>query len=169
VLEALHEAREQKITRAIGITCHADPAALRTALERHDFDCTQMALNAGLASMADAPGGMKARPAGTASFEKLALPVAVQKHLGIIAMKVFGQEQLLGAAPVEKLLAYALSLPVSLASVGMPHLEHIEANALFAASAFKPMSGRERRRLEESIESSHKLAMTQFLASHEDV
>ena len=57
VLEALYEAREQKITRAIGITCHADPAALQTALERHDFDCTQMALNAGLARMAEAPGG----------------------------------------------------------------------------------------------------------------
>jgi uncharacterized protein len=64
-LEALHEARAQKITRAIGITCHAAPAALRTALERHDFDCTQMALNAGLARMADAPGGMKATPMGS--------------------------------------------------------------------------------------------------------
>ena len=111
VLEALHEARAQKITRAIGITCHADPAALRTALERHDFDCTQMALNAGLARMADAPGGMKATPMGAGSFERLALPVATRKHMGVIAMKVFGQEQLLGAAPVEKLLAYALSLP----------------------------------------------------------
>ena len=65
VLEALYEARDQKITRAIGITCHADPAALQTALERHDFDCTQMALNAGLASMAE-PGGMKATPMGAA-------------------------------------------------------------------------------------------------------
>jgi uncharacterized protein len=100
VLEALHEARAQNITRAIGITCHADPVALRTALERHDFDCTQMALNAGLARMADAPGGMKATPMGAGSFERLALPVATRKHMGVIAMKVFGQEQLLGAAPV---------------------------------------------------------------------
>src|SRR5215831_9452453 len=52
VLEALYQAREQKITRAIGITCHAHPAALQAALQRHDFDCTQMALNAGLVSMA---------------------------------------------------------------------------------------------------------------------
>ena len=167
VLEALHEARAQKITRAIGITCHAAPAALRTALERHDFDCTQMALNAGLARMADAPGGMKATPAGDSSFERLALPVAARKKMGVIAMKVFGQEQLLGAAPVEKLLAYALSLPVTLASVGMPQLEHIEHNVAFAR-AFTPMSTRERRRLEESIESGHKLAMHQFFSAHED-
>ena len=29
VLEALYEARDQKVTRAIGITCHADPVALQ--------------------------------------------------------------------------------------------------------------------------------------------
>ena len=168
VLEALYEAREQKTTRAIGITCHADPVALRTALERHDFDCTQMALNAGLARMADAPAGMKATPMGEGSFERLALPVATRKHMGVIAMKVFGQEQLIGAATVEKLLYYALSLPVSVASVGMPHLDHIESNAALAR-AFTPISTRQRRRLEESIESGHKLAMQQFFSAHEDV
>jgi uncharacterized protein len=168
VLEALYEAREQKLTRAIGITCHADPAALRLALERHDFDCTQMALNAGLASMADAPGGMKTVPAGHASFEALALPVARRKGLGIIAMKISGQEHLLKAAPFDKLLAYALSLPVSLASVGMPRLEHIEHSAALAR-AFKPMPGRERRELEQSIGAEHKLGMREFLREHEDV
>src|SRR5205814_2928227 len=118
----------------------------------------QMALNAGLASMADAEKGMKTVPAGANSFEKLALPVAHRKRLGIIAMKVFGQEQLLGAAPVEKLLRYALSLPVSLASVGMPQFEHIERNALLARQ-FKPLSARDRQRLEQSIDSGRKLAM----------
>ena len=168
VLEVLYEAREQKTTRAIGITCHADPVALRTALERHDFDCTQMALNAGLARMADAPGGMKVTPMGAGSFERLALPVATRKHMGVIAMKVFGQEQLIGAASVEQLLTYALSLPVSLASVGMPHLEHIERNAVLARS-FSPMSTRQRRRLEESIGSGRKEAMLRFFSDHEDV
>jgi predicted aldo/keto reductase-like oxidoreductase len=167
VLEALYQAREQKITRAIGITCHADPATLRSALERHDFDCTQMALNAGLASMTDTSKGMKAKPAGVTSFEKLALPVAARKHMGVIAMKVFGQEQLLGAATVDQLLRYALSLPVTLASLGMPRFEHIENNATLARS-FSPMSSRERRLLEESIDSTHKLAMHRFFARHTD-
>jgi uncharacterized protein len=168
VLEALYEARQQKITRAIGITCHADPMALRSALEHHDFDCTQMALNAGLASMADAPGGMKASPAGQASFERLALPVATRKKMGIIAMKVFGQEQLLGAAPLEKLLTYSLSLPVSLASVGMPRLEYIEHNAAFARE-FKPMSPQHRQQLSDSISAGRKQAMAEFFRTHVDV
>lgn len=166
-LEAMYEARDQKITRAIGITCHADPAALKAALERHDFDCTQMALNAGLARMADVPGGMKATPMGPACFEQLALPVAKRKNLGVIAMKVFGQEQLLTSAPAEQLLAYALSLPVSLASVGMPKPDLIQKNAQLAR-AFKPMSARQRSKLTEAIDAKHALSMHRFLADHAD-
>ena len=165
VLEALYEAREHKLTRAIGITCHASPQALQAALERHDFDCTQMALNAGLASITDA---MKIAPAGPACFEHLALPVAVRKKMGVIAMKVFGQEQLVGAVSADKLLAYALSLPVSLASVGMPKPEFIAANAASARS-FRPLSRREREALTDSIGTERKHAMQSFFRDHEDV
>jgi len=168
VLKALYEARDQKLARAIGITSHADPVALKTALERHDFDCTQMALNAGLARMADLPGGMKATPTGENSFEALALSVAQRKNLGVIAMKVFGQEQLLGAAPVDQMLSYVLSLPVSLASVGMPKPEFIEQNTALARS-FKPMSTDERRRVAESIDAKRQTALVQFLQHHADV
>jgi uncharacterized protein len=165
VLEALLEAREQKVTRVIGITCHADPVALQAALERHDFDCTQMALNAGLASMTDS---MKLAPASATSFERLALPVAVRKKMGVIAMKVFGQEHLVGAASADKLLNYAWSLPVSLASVGMPQLDLLARNAALAR-AFVPMSPNERNRLTESIAEGRKHAMHRFLRDHEDV
>jgi len=123
-----------------------------------------MALNAGLTNMTE---GMKIVPAGPASFEHLALPVATRKHMGVIAMKVFGQEQLVGAAPAEKLLAYALSLPVSLASVGMPQLELIERNASLARS-FTSMSRQERKRLVDSIETGRKQAMNSFLRDHQD-
>jgi aryl-alcohol dehydrogenase-like predicted oxidoreductase len=109
VLEALLEARDQKITRAIGITCHAAPSALKSALERHDFDCTQMALNAAMARMAEGRGGMKATPMASGGFEELALPVASRKGMGVIAMKVFGQDQIVGAAPIDRLLTYACS------------------------------------------------------------
>lgn len=167
-LSALYEARDQKVARAIGITCHASPTALATALRRHDFDCTQMALNAGLARMADAKGGMKATQCGDQSFEHLALPVARRKKMGVIAMKVFGQEQLLTEASVENLLAYALSLPVSLASLGMPKIDHIRANVEMARH-FTAMSRRDRRRLSESISIERQIAMTSFFGDHLDV
>ena len=50
-LQALYWARDQKMTRFAGVTSHSDPHTLALALERHDFDCTQMALNAGLTRM----------------------------------------------------------------------------------------------------------------------
>ena len=167
VLMVLYQAREQKVARAIGLTCHADPAALKTALERHDFDCTQMALNAATARMADGRGGMKATPMPEGGFEELALPVAVRKGMGVIAMKVFGQEQLVGSAPVEGLLSYALSLPVSLTSLGMPRSEYIERNAEMARN-FKPMSGAERKRLSDSIAAERKVSMAEFFVRHAD-
>jgi predicted aldo/keto reductase-like oxidoreductase len=42
VLKVVREARDQKVTRFAGITGHADPVAMKAALERHDFDCVQM-------------------------------------------------------------------------------------------------------------------------------
>jgi len=167
VLKTMYKAREQKLTRFIGITCHAAPQALQTALERHDFDCTQMALNAARARMAEGSGGMKATPMKEGGFEVLALPVAKRKNLGIIAMKAFGQEQILGTAPIEKLLYYAMSLPVSTVSVGMPKLEHIEQNIQLARK-FKPLSEAERRQLSASIGQEHKLALESFFQHHVD-
>jgi aryl-alcohol dehydrogenase-like predicted oxidoreductase len=167
ILKALYEARDQKIARAIGITCHAAPATLKTALERHDFDCTQMALNAAMALMADASGGMKATPMHQGGFEELALPVAVRKSMGVIAMKVFGQDQIKGAAAIDKLLAYSLSLPVSLASLGMPKPEFIERN-IEIARAFRPMSDAERRRLTDSISADRKVSQATFFQHHLD-
>lgn len=167
VLRALYEARDQKVTRAIGITCHAAPEALATALGRHDFDCTQMALNAAMARMADGKGGMKATPMSRGGFEELALPVAVRKNMGVIAMKVFAQDQIVSSAPIDKLLAYSLSLPVSLASVGMPRPEFIERNVELAR-AFTPMPAEERRRLTDSIDEERKVSFSEFLRSHTD-
>jgi uncharacterized protein len=168
VLKALYAAREQRIARAIGITCHAAPATLKLALERHDFDCTQMALNAAMARMADEKTGLKATLMSEGSFEELALPVAVRKGMGIIAMKVFAQDQIVGAAPIDKLLCYALSLPISLASLGMPKPQFIERN-IELARAFTPMSEPERKRLTDSIATERKVGLVEFFRQHQDV
>jgi len=44
-LKGLYEAREQKMTRFIGMTSHTDGEVLAQAIARHDLDCVQMALN----------------------------------------------------------------------------------------------------------------------------
>jgi aryl-alcohol dehydrogenase-like predicted oxidoreductase len=168
VLKALLKLRDQKVTRFLGITSHTDPVVLKTALERHDFDCTQMALNAARAGMRNGTGGMVPNEALKTSFEDLALPVARGKNMGVIAMKVFAQEALLGHAPVAKLLYYSLSLPgVTLAVAGMPKLEFIDQNVALA-KAFQPLPPDEMKQLSAGLAARHKLALDRFFSSHID-
>jgi hypothetical protein len=68
---------------------------------------------------------------------------------------------------VEKLLVYALSLPVSLASCGMPTVELIERNVALARE-FRPMPEAERRRLTESIAAERKVSMRELFRHHAD-
>jgi aryl-alcohol dehydrogenase-like predicted oxidoreductase len=121
-LKGALEAREQKMTRFIGMTSHTNGEVMAQAIQRHDLDCVQMALNA----------------SRNGRFEELALPAAKQKNLGIIAMKVTGQEFLLGSgsgkSDISSLLRYSMSLPVTTAVVGMPRLEMLEHNVEVARS-----------------------------------
>jgi predicted aldo/keto reductase-like oxidoreductase len=163
VLDVVHKMRDQKVARFIGITSHTDPAVLKTALERHDFDCTQMALNAAKAGMAKGVSAYGEQH--EQSFESLALPVAVRKKMGIIAMKVFAQEQL--KAPAKDLIRYSLSLPVTACVLGMPKLEFIEEN-IAVAKAFKPMNRDEMQRISGQLVPTHKAKIDAFFADHVD-
>jgi len=167
ILNRLLKFRDEKAIRFVGITCHNDPTVLATALERHDFDCTQMAINAALAGMKGGKHGMEINEAMKTSFETVALPVAVRKKMGIIAMKVYAQEGLTGEAPAEKLLYYSLSLPVSLAVVGMPSLDFIEQNVQLAR-AFKPLPKSEMQQLSGTLAPKHKMALDRRFANHID-
>lgn len=168
VLKVLYKLRDQKVARAIGVTSHSDPAVLKTALERNDFDCTQMALNAALVGMANTQSGFEAnRMARPASFEGVALPVARRKNMGVIAMKVFAQEHLLGKASPDMLLRYSLSLPVTAATAGMPKLEHIEAN-IEVAKNFKPLTPAEMEALSSKLAAENKAALDRLFLHHID-
>ena len=167
VLAVVRKMRDQKVARFIGISCHTNPLVLKTALERHDFDCTQMALNAALQGMKPSPAGKAPNTDLPISFETVALPVARAKKMGIIAMKIFGQDALVGAAPANKLLRYSLSLPVTTAVVGMPKLEHLEENVQIAR-AFKALPRAEMRSLSAELSVKHKLALDHQMHLHDD-
>jgi predicted aldo/keto reductase-like oxidoreductase len=167
VLETLLKLRDQKVTRFIGITSHTNPVVLAQALERHDFDCTQMALNAAMVGMKNGKDGMVINEAMKPSFQTIALPVANRKKMGVIAMKVFAQEGLLGQAPLEKLMYYSLSLPVTLVTLGMPKPEYIDHNVELA-KAFKPLSKGEMQDLSTRLSDKNKAAFDRFLSTHVD-
>ena len=166
-LEQALKMRDQKMTRFIGISSHADPAVLKTALERHDFDCTQMALNAGMAAMTGSSHGMIPNAAMKTSFETTALPVALRKNMGVLAIKIFAQDALIGQASLEKLLYYTLSLPVTAAVLGMPKIEHIDENVRMA-KAFRPLPPAEMKHLSTTLSEKNKAALDRFFRSHVD-
>jgi uncharacterized protein len=166
-LKAMQHAKAQKMTRFIGITCHTNPQVLRTALTRHDFDSTQMALNVaqiGNSAPSNKPGeGMT----GASGFEAVAMPVALQKKMGLTAMKIFAQEKLLGQAPPEILIRYSMSLPVAATTIGMPELAHLDFN-LNVAKNFKPLSPEDMKRLPAGVSAKMRASIDRFFADHID-
>jgi predicted aldo/keto reductase-like oxidoreductase len=140
-MKGLLEAREQKMTRFIGMTSHTNGEVMAQAIGRHDLDCVQMALNASC----------------NGRFEELALPAAKKKDLGVIAMKVTGQEFLLGQTvgktDIDSLLHYSMSLPVSTAVVGMPKMTMLEHN-ISVARNFSPLAAPQMQKLREMLGTS---------------
>ena len=169
-LRALKELREQKVCRFAGITSHSYPDVLATALERHDFDCTQMALNAAKQGRSEnAQNPVDHIPED--SFEALALPVALRKKMGVLVMKATGQEALVGTGPgkadIGRLLQYALSLPVTSAVVGMPTLEYLREDVKVAAN-FQPMPAEEMQRFSKELAGANKQALDHCFHCHVD-
>jgi hypothetical protein len=126
-LEAAIQAREEGIVRHISISSHSDPEILVEALNRYPFDSALIALS-GLDHF-------------ILSFAEEFLPVANEKGIATVGMKVLGAGSL--KHEIERSLRYAFSLPVSTVIVGMETMEQLDQN-LSIAEEFTPMSDEER-------------------------
>lgn len=166
-MKAMLRAKEQKMARFIGVTSHQNPQVLKTILERHELDSTQMALN--IAQIGNGAPSDKAGQGmtGASGFEAVAMPVAVRKRMGLTAMKVFAQEKLLGKAAPEMLLRYAMTLPVAATTVGMPQLDHVDFN-INVAKNFKPLSREEMHQLPASVSAQMRASINHFFSDHVD-
>jgi aryl-alcohol dehydrogenase-like predicted oxidoreductase len=141
-LKAFEKARDEKITRYIGITGHRDPFVLKKAIERYPFDTILMALNAADKNLP--------RVNHEYSFIENLLPTAVEKKLGIIGMKVPALGRIFkpdGLTTMNQAMSYVLTLPVSTIIIGIKTIAELEENVRIAAN-FKPMSPEEMVRME---------------------
>jgi aryl-alcohol dehydrogenase-like predicted oxidoreductase len=163
---ALEHLKAQKLARFIGITGHNDGVAMTEALRRHDFDTVLMALNAAQSANPVAARKMTALPA----FGESALPLAVQKNMGVLSMKVMGQGMLVGSgagrASYAELLQYNLSQPVACVVIGCEQVARLEENAQ-AARNFTPMGESAKQKLHEKV-APLRSAWQNFLQSHDD-
>ena len=157
-IKALEKARDQGIVRFLGITGHYDPFILIEAINHYPFDTLLMAFNA-----ADKH---------QYSFVEHLLPVALQKRMGIIGMKVATRGGMLsswtpppldeqpkrmatdkpGAITMKESLFYNFSIPVSTNIVGCDNPMQVEENVKWA-SEFTPYNSAVMAKLEDRCES----------------
>src|ERR1022692_1645175 len=160
-MEALLEMQQQKIVRYLGITGHYRPDALIEAIHRHPFDTILMAVNA-------------ADPHHY-SFSEQLLPLAVEKQMGIIGMKVPARGRILsswtpppieqqkhswegmvlaqtpGTLDMRQAMYYSLSLPVSTVIIGCDSIAQLEQNVLLARE-FTPLNQQQMAALSEKAQ-----------------
>ena len=154
-VQAMQEAREQKLVRFLGVTGHADPDVLLEAIRRFPFDTILMALNA-------------ADPHHK-SFQKELLPTAVEKEMGVVGMKIpargrilsswtpppagsqpswTGTATLSGTLTMPEAMFYVLSLPVTTVIVGVDSIAQLEENVQIVRE-FTPLAPAQMVALEE--------------------
>ena len=122
-IKAVEEAKEQGLIKFSGITGHHEPEVIAEGLRRYDFDTTLISLNA-----ADVH---HPRP-----FSRIVLPVAREKNVGVIAMKVPAYGRLLQPnllSGMEQAMGYSLSLPgVHCCIIAAENSEQLESNVAVA-------------------------------------
>ncbi|MDX9972592.1 MAG: aldo/keto reductase [FCB group bacterium] len=130
-IEFALEAQKQGKIRYIGFTGHRKPAFLNEMIDRgFAWDTVQMPEN---------PFDPHYE-----SFQKEVLPKALERNMGVIAMKTQAGGGLpkTGAVTVAECLRYAMTLPVSVVVSGMDSLAKLKEN-LATAKSFQPMNGEE--------------------------
>jgi aryl-alcohol dehydrogenase-like predicted oxidoreductase len=138
-IEAFLEAKEKGLTRFIGVTGHHDPSILGKCINLADFDTVLMPVN---------PAEMHYK-----SFIETVIPVAENKKMGIIGMKVYFRgfaAKIPWYETMELFLHFALSHPVTTAVIGCDSIQQLEENVKFA-SQFTPMPEEKMQQLSRDI------------------
>lgn len=135
-LDALHELKDQGVTRFIGFTGHSSPEALAELATQHDFDTMLSALNH------YTPGQDR---------QGRAIPAAASKNMGILVMKVIRPRETVESVKPEELVRYALSLEhVTAAIIGTDSLDVVRQN-LDLVRNFEPLDTAETERIASDL------------------
>jgi predicted aldo/keto reductase-like oxidoreductase len=109
--KAFLKLKNEGVVKNIGFSFHKWNDASQKSLKEFDVDAILCVINA-------------AKYNGN---EDGLIPLAVKRDIGIIAIKIMGQNALIGNVSGDDLLRYALSLPISIANVGMDGFSPLES------------------------------------------
>ena len=128
-MEMIEKARRDGKIRFVGFTGHMDPRVMSKMLEAYDWDTVLIPL-----SVTDGANQ-------ELSFERTTLPRAVEKGVGVMAMKTTGVGVLhdQGISTLEENLDYVWSLPIATAILGCTSPAQVDRD-LAAARAHKQLS-----------------------------
>jgi aryl-alcohol dehydrogenase-like predicted oxidoreductase len=146
-IEAFEEARDKGFVRFLGITGHQDPAIIARCIELYRFDTVLIPIN-------------PAEPAYK-SFLDGVLPLAREKSMGIIGMKVYFRgiaARIPGVKNMAPFLRFALSQPITTVVIGCDNVNQVEENVKMARS-FKTMSEEETKTITDLISPSARRLM----------
>jgi len=137
-IEAFEAAKKAGKCRFIGYSNCRDPQVHVEMLKHAErFDTALMPLHAADTAFSEGPA---------MSFEKTALPAALERGVGIFAIKVFGNAFLLRPFSVGDCLRYTLSLPITAAPLGFCTIGQLEDDVRIAQN-FKPLAAEEMKAL----------------------
>ncbi len=131
-ITAFEHYRDAGRIRYLGISSHTNEVLIK-AMDRYDFDCVFVTLNAAGMSMND-PGNTEAM-----------LAKAAANDVGVVAMKIFGgpgSRILERGISAEQTLRYTLSFPVCTANIGVTTIDQVDAN-IHLAKSFEPYTRNE--------------------------
>ena len=109
--KAFLKLKNEGVVKNIGFSFHKWNEASQKSFKEFDVDAILCVINA-------------AKYNGN---EDGLIPLAVKRDIGIIAIKIMGQNALIGNVSGDDLLRYALSLPISVANVGMDGFSPLQA------------------------------------------
>ena len=136
-LNATEELKKQGKVKFIGITGHHDPNILIEAIGKYNFDTVLLCANA---------GDFHYLP-----FISSVIPVARNKGMGVIAMKVTAQSHALSSISMEEAFGFTLSQDVDLAIIGCKTPDEVGENASLAQN-FRPLKKEELLKIENKTE-----------------
>jgi predicted aldo/keto reductase-like oxidoreductase len=140
LVDILHRMKEEKVTRFIGFSGHAEPSALTELIDKSDFDCMLFAMN-------HWPGGLNT----TASRHEQVITKALEKNMGIMLMKVIRPLDTVEGVNAEDLIRYALSLKGAHGiTVGIDNLKTLQSN-LKILKEFVPMEEQEKQKITTAL------------------